>query len=146
MEAEILSGEYMVRLLVEYAGRDPETPLQDVSFRDTCKLVIVDEADRLKNNSLEQLRDMYDRQGFGMVLMGMPGLEKRIARYPQLYSRVGFTHAFPPLSSEEAHSLLERQWEPLKLSECADPEANETERITLDVVDAARECLVIGAL
>jgi DNA transposition AAA+ family ATPase len=83
-------------------------------------LLIVDEADRLKTAALEQLRDVYDRRHIGLVLIGMPGLQKRLARYAQLYSRVGFVHHFQPLSGREFQHVVERQWSQLGLDSALD--------------------------
>lgn len=144
----------------------------------TTEMLIVDEADRLKPSGLEQVRDIYDRQGIGLVLIGMPGLEKRLSRYPQLYSRVGFVHQFRVLSAEETRFILERKWTQLGLDldhdDFTDTEAvaaivritggnfrllqrlfsqierlleiNELRTITKEVVEAAREGLIIGVV
>ncbi|MCB0597416.1 MAG: AAA family ATPase [Lewinellaceae bacterium] len=141
-----------------------------------CPLVIVDESDCLSYKSLEQLRHLYDEYGFGLILIGMPGFEKRLARYPQLYSRVGFAHEFRPLSADEMEFIFERNWQNLGLeldrNQFSDVEAlktiarvtngnfrlihriftqinriqqiNKFQRITQEVVLAARNCLVIG--
>ena len=63
-------------------------------------------------NSLEQVRSVFDSGDMGMILIGMPGIEKRIARFPQLYSRIGFVHEFRPLGAAEVQGLLERCWTP----------------------------------
>jgi hypothetical protein len=51
------------------------------------ELIIFDEVERLSTPALEFLRDMFDRSDVGLMLIGMPGMEKRMARYPQLYAK-----------------------------------------------------------
>jgi hypothetical protein len=79
---------------------------------DPMTLIIIDETDRLKMAALEQVRDIFDQGGMGVVLIGMPGMEKRLACYPQLYSRVGSVHAFRPLRAKEVRLLLQDHWTP----------------------------------
>jgi DNA transposition AAA+ family ATPase len=80
------------------------------------ELIIIDEAERLTTSALEHLRDMFDRTPIGLMLIGMPGIEKRLARYPQLYSRVGFAHHYRPLQDDELTFVLTRHWRQLGLS------------------------------
>jgi hypothetical protein len=138
------------------------------------RLIIIDEADRLKISSLEAVRDLFDRQPTGLILIGMPGIEKRMSRYPQFYSRIGFVHEFKPLSAQEIRQLLENGWRPpaTRLLEKIEPEAvaslirltggnfrllqrllvqaerilkiNQLETLTRQAVESARESLVIG--
>lgn len=150
---------------------------QSASAFPHVELVLVDEADRLKTTGLEQLRDLYDRHPIGLVLIGMPGLQRRLTRYPQLYSRVGFAHEYRPLGQRELLNLLTAHATDLGLQmpegALNDPDAlaaiaritggnlrlvhrmfaqinriaaiNNLTTVTPDLVDTARESLIIGA-
>src|SRR5215510_8636914 len=51
-------------------------------------------------------------QEIGVILIGMPGLEKKLARFPQFYSRIGFVHEFRPLGTKQVCELLDQRWTP----------------------------------
>ena len=103
-EVASLKPTYM-EVFAEYAAREK-------AVADPTTLIVVDEADRLRMNSLEQLRAIFDEGSAGLVLVGMPGIEQRVARFAQLYSRIGFVHEFRPLGETEIEKLLDGHWLP----------------------------------
>ena len=112
-------GVFRLLTGIEWAARDalaPERLRLLVGSEPRVDLLVVDEADRLRTVALEQLRALYDEWGFGLVLIGMPGIEKRLARYPQLYSRVGFVHRFRAVSGADLDTLLDRKVEDLAIA------------------------------
>ncbi len=177
INAEIEKLRHRLKFTVRNAGKPKESDFWEAPA-DCTELIIVDEADRLKLQGLEQVRDIFDKSNLGLVFIGMPGLEKRLSRYPQLYSRVGFVHEFRQLSQEEIIYVLEHKWLELGHSldsrDVADGDViaaimritqgnfrllqrlflqaervmkiNGLTTITKDVVEAARENLVIGMI
>ena len=77
------------------------------------ELLIVDEAERLSPTALEMLRDRHDRTRLAMILIGMPGIDQRFRHYPQLYSRLGFSHRYRALGRDELLFVLDRHWKRL---------------------------------
>jgi DNA transposition AAA+ family ATPase len=161
---------------IDQADDDHDTLEPTLPRRNNTELVIVDEADRLKMLALERLRDHFDRTGTALILIGMPGVERRLARHAQLYSRVGFAHEHRALSADELTFVLQHHYERLGLTLSADDftdaeaiaaaaritggnfrlvhrlfaqmsrilDINNLSTITSEVVDTARQNLVIG--
>ncbi len=124
------------------------------------------------------IRDLYDHANIGMVLIGMPGIEKRLSRYPQFYSRIGFAHEYKLLTIQQAEQVIQHYWKEIvgkmntEQKEYKDTvvvimrisngnfrliqrlfkqikrvlKINDLKEITVEVVEAARDCLVIGEI
>ena len=166
-----------ISFAIDYAEHGVVDPYLHDESRSSgrTELLIIDEADRLKTTGLEQVRDYFDRHHMGVILIGMPGIEKRLARYPQLYSRIGFAHEYRPLTPDELTAVLMQRLP--ASAEVADggiahatavativritggnfrlvdrlltqiervQTVNGLDTLTPEVVDAAREALLIG--
>jgi DNA transposition AAA+ family ATPase len=103
-----------------------EYNIKTVRLPDPTTLILIDEADRLRMASLEQVRAVFDGGEIGVILIGMPGLEKRLARFPQFYSRIGFVQEFRPLGPTEIRRLLAQRWTPAGVNLPDQPWAEET--------------------
>jgi DNA transposition AAA+ family ATPase len=113
LEKEVLTVFAAFSYLVEAANQRHQGEREFLvtrRFSHLIELLIVDEANRLKDAGLELMRDFADRGEFGLVFLGMPGLDKRLQRAPQLYSRIGFAHEIAPLSEEETRFFLQQRW------------------------------------
>ena len=63
--------------------------------------ILIDEADRLKLNLIEHLRDIHDLTGAPIVLIGEPELYATISARPRILSRVTKTVEFGPVITED---------------------------------------------
>lgn len=109
-------GTLMARIegCIELA-QHPESVMPNRKGPDLIELLVIDEAERLSPQRLEHVRDVFDRTGIGVILIGMPGLERRLERYPQFYSRIGFAHHYRTLKGDELTFVLTRHWRKLGL-------------------------------
>jgi DNA transposition AAA+ family ATPase len=86
------------------------------------KLLIIDEADRLKHGALELVRDLYDRTPLSVLLIGSPGIDRRLKRsgYGQLHSRFSLAYEIQTLTKDEMRLFISLKWKELNLPLDAD--------------------------
>ena len=69
--------------------------------------IIIDEIDYLiERKVIETLRDLHDRTGCHMVLVGMNLVNKKLARYPHLMDRIYKTYKFESYDKEDIKQIL----------------------------------------
>lgn len=64
--------------------------------RNALRLLIIDEADRLNEESFDVLRDIFDQTGCPIVLVGLPTIIDVIERYDKFRSRARLRLPFVP--------------------------------------------------
>ncbi len=74
--------------------------------RNYISLLVVDEADRLNEDSFEVLRHLFDKTGCRIVLVGLPNILSVIERHQKFSSRVGLRMPFVPLAIEEILDVI----------------------------------------
>jgi len=75
------------------------------------ELLIIDKAHRLSLKCLEAIGDFAEKHKLGVVLLGMPGFDRRIRNYDQINNRVGFYHHFNTPRTDEIKAILEARWQ-----------------------------------
>ncbi len=74
------------------------------------EMLIIDEADRLKPETFAEVRDVYDKLGIAVALVGTDRLEAVIKRDEQVYNRFRACHRFGKLSGKEFQDTVQ-VWE-----------------------------------
>ena len=77
------------------------------SLRQKPKTIVIDEIDYLMDKKvIEILRDLHDKTGCPLVLVGMGCIDKKLARYPHLIDRIYKTMKFEPYDSSDVEEIL----------------------------------------
>ena len=77
------------------------------NLRQNSKVIIVDEVDYLIDKSIiETLRDLHDKTGCPVVLVGMGAVDKKLARYPHLMDRIYKKLKFEKFNSDDIKEIL----------------------------------------
>ncbi len=78
--------------------------IKNAQLRDLTTLILIDKATRLRIVNLEQARTIFNARVIGVILIGVPGLDKLLACGLQLYPHIGFVHELRPLSAPRSAS------------------------------------------
>ena len=108
-----MTSRWLLSEIAEELGEEAFWHIQDTfnlveqKLKQNPKPLIIDEVDYLvPNNVIEILRDLHDRTGCPMILVGMVNIDKKLSRYPHLKDRIYKTFKFEPYNKQDIMQIL----------------------------------------
>jgi DNA transposition AAA+ family ATPase len=122
----LMSGRWLLEEIAEELGEVPFFRSSDLfkqcirQLKEDPKVIIVDEIDYLATdtNAIETLRDIHDKTGVPIVLVGMGQADKKLMRYRHLYDRISEKIKFEPFTHKDVGDIVEQICE-VEMTECA---------------------------
>ncbi len=111
--AQGMTSRWLLSEIAEELGEEPFWHTQETftlienHLRQNPKVIIVDEVDYLiEKSTVETLRDLHDKTGCPIVLVGMASVDKKLSRYPHLVDRIYKSFRFEPFDSNDIKEIL----------------------------------------
>ena len=110
-----MTSRWLLSEIAEELGEDPYWHTQETfilienHLRLNPKTIIVDEIDYLiEKHTVETLRDLHDKTGCPIVLVGMGNADKKLARYPHLCDRIYKSLKFEQFNTEDISEIIKQ--------------------------------------
>lgn len=109
-----MTARWFLADLVAELGENPRWHSVDLFNQAVSKLIekpkmlIVDEVDYLANSTqaVETIRDLHDRTGIPVLLVGMGSVDKKLSRYKHLFDRIIEIYRFMPFDLEDVQEII----------------------------------------
>ena len=108
-----MTSRWLLSEIAEELGEEAFWHIQDTfnlveqKLKQNPKPLIIDEVDYLvTNNVIEILRDLHDRTGCPMILVGMVNIDKKLSRYPHLKDRIYKAFKFEAYEKQDIKQIL----------------------------------------
>lgn len=109
-----MTRRWFLKELVSELGEEPKKLSSELFDQAVAKLVekprmlVVDEVDYLINSSraIETVRDLHDRTGIPVLLVGMGAVDKKLKRYKHFFDRIIEIYKFVPFDKDEVKQIV----------------------------------------
>lgn len=109
-----MTPRWFLKKLVEDLGEMPQKLVSELFEQAATLLIqnprmlIVDEVDYLVNSArtIETIRDLHDRTGIPVLLVGMSAVDKKLSRYKHLFDRIIGIYKFKLFDYEDIKQII----------------------------------------